>query len=81
MTDANGNSPLSDDFYRLDRTTWVEHGYTNHGWIYQKIADKMPMPLILASTLRINAPTFAEWCRSTKSGQMDVAEAMRAAQG
>lgn len=64
MTDANGLSPLDDDFYHLDGKTWIERGYTNSGWIYQKIADGQPVMIVLASPSRINAKTYEQFCEA-----------------
>lgn len=64
MTDANGNGPLNDDFYHLDGRTWIERGYTNSGWIYQKIADGQPVMVVLASPNRLDVPTYKQFCEA-----------------
>lgn len=64
MTDANGLSPLDDDFYHLDGKTWIEIGHREAGWIYQKIADGQPTVIVLASPSRINAPTYAQFAEA-----------------
>ena len=62
MTDANGNDPTQAEFYELNRSTWIETGSTEAGWMYQKIADGQIVPLIIATKNRVQAMTYRQYC-------------------
>lgn len=67
MKDGRGHTPEDEEFFELDKLTWVrvrilEDPPKNTGrYIYQKVIDDYTIPLVLSSDTDCGAPTYWGW--------------------
>lgn len=61
MTDDKGQESTDEAFYQPEQGTWIEVGSTQQGWMYQKVAAGKLLPLVVMTTIRVNALNYRQF--------------------
>ena len=62
VMDQNGFTPEDEQFFQLDRSTWVRVcAMSNSKHMYQKVIGGYPMPVIIMSDYAPDILTYRQW--------------------